>query len=241
MTWPSDVTTPEIPTRAVPPWHASDVCATLGIWIAAQVAGALLSLAVPDLDPGLLTILALALTSGGAVGGVALVGALRGIDWRQMGLLPVTREWAWRCCLLALGLFGLRIVLMYGLVSVAPALEAGTDLLSDTLVPEGTLARLAVMLLGSLAAPLGEELLFRGVFYNALRRHWSFWPAALVSSLVFGGFHVIPLQVIAAAVLGIALCWTYEQSHSLWAPVLVHAVNNLIGFILAFVGLAILD
>ncbi len=241
MTWPNDVADLEMPTRAVPPWRASDVCATLGIWIAAQVAGALLSLAVPDLDPGLLTILALALTSCGAVGGVALVGALRGIDWQRMGLLPVTREWVWHCCLLGLGLFVLRVILMYGLVSVAPVLESGADLLSEALVPEGTLARLAVMLLGSLAAPLGEELLFRGVFYNALRRRWSFWPAALVSSLVFGGFHLIPMQVIAAAVLGVALCWTYERSHSLWAPVVVHAVNNLIGFILTFAGLAILD
>jgi len=135
----------------------------------------------------------------------------------------------------------LRQLLAFAAVTALPELQQGAELLSQSLLPEGRGARVALLLLGGLGAPLGEELLYRGMLYGALRRRWGFWGAALVSSLAFGLFHVIPLQVLTAMLLGLVLCWVYERSGSLWAPALVHLVNNLLAFGLALVGLAIME
>jgi membrane protease YdiL (CAAX protease family) len=45
---------------------------------------------------------------------------------------------------------------------------------------------------------------------------------------VFGIFHLIPLQMFLAGIMGIALAWIYERSNTLWAPILMHMINNLI-------------
>lgn len=51
-------------------------------------------------------------------------------------------------------------------------------------------------------APLGEELLFRGLLFQRLRRQAGLWPAALGSGLVFGLAHSqSALALLLAAVL----------------------------------------
>lgn len=55
-------------------------------------------------------------------------------------------------------------------------------------------------------APLGEELLFRGLLFQRLRRQAGLWPAALGSGLVFGLAHspsALAL-LIAAVILAVA-------------------------------------
>lgn len=86
--------------------------------------------------------------------------------------------------------------------------------------------------------PLGEETLVRGYLYSGLRKAWRFWPAVLVTSLLFGAAHLEfgsggPL-VWAAAVdtflLSIVLCFLRERTGALYAGMLVHMLNNLIAF-----------
>jgi membrane protease YdiL (CAAX protease family) len=77
------------------------------------------------------------------------------------------------------------------------------------------------------AAPLQEELLFRGVLLPALRRVFGMWPAILGSSALFAGMHFtswpapIPLFVLAVA-LGFLAC----RTGSLVAPITLHATFN---------------
>jgi|SRR5579862_257998 len=86
--------------------------------------------------------------------------------------------------------------------------------------------------------PLGEEVLVRGYLYSGLRMVWRFWPAVLVTSLLFGAAHLEfgsggPL-VWAAAVdtflLSIVLCFLRERTGVLYAGMAVHMLNNLIAF-----------
>jgi membrane protease YdiL (CAAX protease family) len=88
------------------------------------------------------------------------------------------------------------------------------------------------------AAPLSEEIFFRGFMYAGLRRRLPIWAAALISGAVFGLLHYTDPDSIGVvpqlAVLGVLLAWLYERTGSLWPPILLHVVNN--GIALAIVS-----
>jgi len=86
-----------------------------------------------------------------------------------------------------------------------------------------------------IAAPLSEELFFRGFMFAGLRRSMSIWPAAAISAAVWGSLHLGAGNIgvaIQLAVFGVILAWLYERTGTLWAPVLAHAINNTIAFVL---------
>ena len=80
-------------------------------------------------------------------------------------------------------------------------------------------------------APLGEELLFRGLLLRALARRLRFWPAALISSGTFAASHadayVIWPRAISVLVTGLALAWLYRR-RGYWAAVVAHATVNAV-------------
>ena len=90
----------------------------------------------------------------------------------------------------------------------------------------------ALGILVVLAAPPAEEVFFRGFLFGGLRGRMSFWPAALISGLLFGLVHLPggALQVPPLAVFGVLLAWLYERTGSLWPPILMHAIQNAISF-----------
>jgi len=81
------------------------------------------------------------------------------------------------------------------------------------------------------AAPVAEELFFRGFLYRALRNSWGVALAVLVSSAIFGMAHWWfgdPIQsVFPRVTIGIALALLYEHTGSLYPGMLAHAWINL--------------
>lgn len=62
-----------------------------------------------------------------------------------------------------------------------------------------------------IAAPLLEELLFRGMIYKRLRDLCSAKTAILVSAAFFGIFHGNLVQFVYAFIIGIMLAFVYEK------------------------------
>jgi len=77
-----------------------------------------------------------------------------------------------------------------------------------------------------LAAPLGEELFFRGFALPALRRSWGVLTAVLVSGALFSLLHMDPVGFLGLMEIGILLAALRWWTGSLWAAVIGHAVNN---------------
>lgn len=79
-------------------------------------------------------------------------------------------------------------------------------------------------------APFCEELLFRGVLYNALKKRLGHGWAAPVSGAVFALVHASTFGFIPRWVIGWLLANMYHRSGSLWIPVIAHAMNNTLAF-----------
>jgi membrane protease YdiL (CAAX protease family) len=82
------------------------------------------------------------------------------------------------------------------------------------------------------AAPLGEELFFRGMIFGSLRARFGFWVSASISSALFAVVHLQPVLVILMFFVGLGLALLYEWRRSLAAPIAAHATFNTIGFTL---------
>lgn len=98
------------------------------------------------------------------------------------------------------------------------------DLLRDTfdMLQSGWLGILCVAVLGSVL----EELLFRGAITKVLLRRYDPFKAILFSGLIFGIFHLNPVQVVAASFSGFFFAWLYYKSGSLVPGILIHILNN---------------
>jgi membrane protease YdiL (CAAX protease family) len=90
----------------------------------------------------------------------------------------------------------------------------------------GTVAALAVLV--CVAAPIAEELLFRGFMFAALAS-WGPWVAAVIVGLLFGAVHAIgtpAILLVQLAVLGFLLCLVRWRTRSILPTVALHSINN---------------
>lgn len=171
-------------------------------------------------------------------------GARRG--WRELGLVP-------RRPLRQLG-GGLGMVIPA--VAIVLSLNFAIALLGGALgleAPESghrMLQRLrqtpdaralAIMLISALAAaPMLEELIFRGLLQSALLT-WlgarDRWAVIGLAALLFAAVHinVVAWQVLPGlAALGVMLGWLYEKHGSLLPPIALHVGFNAVMVLLAF-------
>jgi membrane protease YdiL (CAAX protease family) len=121
---------------------------------------------------------------------------------------------------------------MYAFV-IAYALVVGA-LGIDALRPENTIPvavtrdglTFALMAaLACVAAPISEELFFRGLVFRGLLR-WGFWPAAAVSGLIFSAIHLDLGSLFPYFVIGMILAWLYWTRGSLAEAVIFHFLFN---------------
>nr|WP_308629135.1 type II CAAX endopeptidase family protein [uncultured Eisenbergiella sp.] len=90
---------------------------------------------------------------------------------------------------------------------------------------------LGICLFGA-AAPLSEELVFRGIIYGKSKEVFGASVAMVFSGVVFGLYHGNLVQGIYASLLGIMLAWIKERYGTLLAPVIFHGAGNLAVFLL---------
>lgn len=83
------------------------------------------------------------------------------------------------------------------------------------------------LVLYGLISPFTEEVVFRGVIYNRLRRFYSPVIGMIASGILFGVIHGNLVQGIYGACLGMLMAYLYERSGRFLIPFLFHAAANL--------------
>lgn len=85
-------------------------------------------------------------------------------------------------------------------------------------------------------APIGEELIFRGLTLRIMRKAIPLWAAVIVQALLFGIYHLNLVQGVYAFLLGLLFGWIAYRYGSVVPGILLHMVVNsssyLIGYLL---------
>lgn len=87
-----------------------------------------------------------------------------------------------------------------------------------------------VVLVGCVLPAVTEELFFRGLLGRGLIAAYGPVVGILLTSAIFGLFHVEPAHALTTFLLGTAFHLAYLATKSLIVPMLMHAANNLLAF-----------
>ncbi len=132
----------------------------------------------------------------------------------------------------------LPLVLVTALIAqwVARYLPSPDNPIVPLFVESGSwVARLALFLLAVVAAPFFEELFFRGVLYGSMRAKWGVAAGVILSGVVFGLVHPLPIGLLPILVLGAAFAVVFHERGSLLPGMVAHACNNAVAFALLFI------
>lgn len=160
--------------------------------------------------------------------------------------LGIQRTVSWLDIGLALAGMVTYFILSAVLVSLADQFLPWFDLeqVQETGVsaPQRGLELAVAFTLFVVAAPLVEELLFRGYLYGKFRANGvSFWLATLVVSALFGLAHGQWNVAIDTFALSVVLCVAREVSGAVWPAVIMHMMKNGIAFYFLFVNPQLLE
>jgi uncharacterized protein len=100
-------------------------------------------------------------------------------------------------------------------------------------IAEGFGALPVQILLIAVAAPVAEEVCFRGMLFGGLRERLSRVPAALIAGAVFGALHALTgiTAVPPLIMFGFVLCLLYEKTGSVVPGILLHMLNNSVALL----------
>ncbi len=90
-----------------------------------------------------------------------------------------------------------------------------------------------------LITPIVEELLFRGIIYNQLKRMVSLQVAMLLSACLFGVYHMNLVQGIYALIMGLLMAYAYEYFGDFKMPVVIHIMSNVLAYSLSHISGAV--
>lgn len=166
----------------------------------------------------------------------------------DLGLVAPRQAWPWvfgAAC-------GIGFVLIATVVQwLLPAVKASGDLVAQQVgFGETPLRDAALVLSMAVAAPLGEEMAYRGLIFRGLydwmgrrSQRWvrslAFIVPALGSSYLFAAAHGgegQDRQVVVLTLFGVIAAFAYWWTGSLYVPVFGHSVTNMINAALLALG-----
>ncbi len=135
---------------------------------------------------------------------------------------------------LAAGLITIPLSSAASEITVKTMQRAGLNI-STTDAPNGAFATFAFIAAHVILAPILEELFFRGLILERLRRYGDIFAvltSAMMFSLLHSSFQSFPSAFVSGLIFGLAAVWT----GSFLAPVIIHALNNALSVALILIS-----
>jgi membrane protease YdiL (CAAX protease family) len=107
-----------------------------------------------------------------------------------------------------------------------PEPEQLADPFVDALTSDSRALQISVALCAVVAAPVLEELFYRGALFSPQRRRSSAATVIVVTGVLFALAHLTPQKLLPLALLGVALGVLRATSGSIFPCVLMHATFN---------------
>ena len=257
-----DPETPPVPTQAPPRRYISATWSLTHPWFICQagiiMAGLLQVVMMSALGQGFTSALTGAYGVTVLIFGILCQNAMfcalsqkalqtYGSSLKEVGLVKPTRRQiadgiAYGTALFIVGAF-LRAILFSLLNLLSRSTTTELKSITDGMTADGVFQKmhspvlmLAFAIVGCTAAPIGEEILFRGLLYNCFKRRLGVKAAILLSAVCFAAIHFGPLAVISIIPIGLVLAYVYEKTQNLWVTITIHAVNNAAAFALMLIA-----
>jgi len=136
------------------------------------------------------------------------------------------------CCFLPVGsLLQRGSVEILDRLGIEPVAQSAVEALRSAGQGPGLLV---FVLITVVVAPLGEELLFRGVLYPAIKRAGFPQLALWGTSTLFAAIHFNLPIFLPLLLLALLLVWLYEQTDNLLAPLAAHMLFNAANLVIFF-------
>lgn len=142
-------------------------------------------------------------------------------------------HWSWKRVLIAFGMFFLILVMQIIFVNLFGGATSENQQALDNVQTHSN-AIFNVLLV--IVAPICEEIIFRGMFFNTFfpeENSWSQIIGIITSGFVFAWCHDPSFSkfIFVYWMLGSILAWTYVWTKDLRYPILAHMLNNLMGLL----------
>ena len=92
-------------------------------------------------------------------------------------------------------------------------------------------------IMACIVAPICEEIIFRGFIFKVILEKINLFYAIIINSIFFGLIHFEPSTIIPASILGVSLTLIRYKSESLLLAIIIHALHNLLAFIVTYLTL----
>jgi uncharacterized protein len=114
--------------------------------------------------------------------------------------------------------------------------QGGSNPLLQIVLEEGDGVALAMFFFtAAVAAPVFEEILFRGFLLPSLTRYFPVSGAIALSSLIFATAHLSLSEILPLTVLGSVLGFVYTRSRGLLSSMMLHSLWNSVTMIGLFI------
>jgi CAAX protease family protein len=224
-----------VPLKGIPSWVTWGPGLAVGGIFAALIAAIIFSIPVAAIDPNIGT-------DDGSVAGNVIAELIQVAALIGVPLAVVARQGGWpglRVALERLGVrrfsasaFGWMALAVFAYLVVATIAYAILQPDQEDIAQDfGTLP--VQILMVAIAAPIAEEISFRGFLFGGLRSRIPAIVAALASGALFGALHA-PSGVSAVPQLmafGAILALLYDKTGSIIPGVMLHVLNNVLGVI----------
>ncbi len=180
----------------------------------------------PVIPPGRIVLVAVLFEGGLAVAAVIL-GWLLGYD-------PVANlRWTWAAAGWGVAATLPPLIFMVWCTHTSWAPFQGlTRLVRQLILPHFAHTTWLDLLLISIAAGVGEELLFRGLLQAAITDWLNVWAGLCLASLIFGLAHSITrMYAVLATLLGVYLGGLWLACDNLLAPIITHALYDFVALL----------
>ena len=87
----------------------------------------------------------------------------------------------------------------------------------------------------SILAPIGEELIFRGMTLKIFKKAMIWQVAIVMQAILFGIYHMNLVQGVYAALLGLLLGYIAHRYNSVVPAILLHIVINTTSYTIGYV------
>lgn len=130
-----------------------------------------------------------------------------------------------------IGMFCINLVISTIMVKLFPNSASNISNVFEEIM-DGSLAESLFVI--ALTPAICEELLFRGVMFQSMKKKYRISTSIIIVGILFGAYHMSMVKFIPTGLLGAVLCYTAYKTGSIYPAMMMHFINNAISVIISY-------